>query len=316
VNSLEVFVSVEGLAQELGFTILERGRGSARLHSGAVSRPGLQFTGYYEYFTPDNVQLIGNAEMYYIYSLAEADLQDRMEHFMGFDIPCLFCSRGLMPPKALLDCARAAGVPVLSSPLGTAETAHAFDSFMQRQLARRILTHGVLMDIYGVGVLLRGESGIGKSETALELIRAGQRLVADDVVEVNRIGDKLIGRAPDATRHMVEVRGIGIVDVRYLYGVGAVLPEKEMDLVIDLENFRGKEAYTRFGGEQEGATIDMLGVQLVRTVIPVSPGRNLAIVVEVAARNFRLKRLGYNPSKEFSLTLQEDENNGRENNGV
>lgn len=297
-----VNIRIEELAQQLDLEILERGKGIICFRSSEISRPGLQFAGFYDHFDPHRVQLIGNAEMNYLYSLPQDELKERMGRFMGLEIPCVVCARGKMPPEALLHSAREHQIPVFRAACNTDQAGHAISNYVERRLSRHILTHGVLMDIFGVGVLLRGESGMGKSEVALEMIRAGQRLVADDVVEVSRIGDKLVGRAPEQTRYFMEVRGIGIVDVRYLYGVGAVLPEKTIELVVDLEYYNEKQEYIRIGAE-EARTVEILGVPLPNSVIPVSPGRNLAIVIEVVARNFRLKRLGYDPGAQFDAGL-------------
>ncbi|MEA5060046.1 MAG: HPr(Ser) kinase/phosphatase [Candidatus Pelethousia sp.] len=299
---MNVCIRVEELAQQLDMEILERGKGVVCFRSAEISRPGLQFTGFYNHFDPHRVQVIGNAEMYYLYSLTENELRERMSRFMETEIPCVVCARGKVPPATVIEYAKKNEVAVFRALCNTDQTGHALNNFIADRLSRHILTHGVLMDIFGVGVLLRGESGVGKSETALEMIRAGQRLVADDVVEVSRIGDRLVGRAPEQIRHFMEVRGIGIVDVRYLYGVGAVLPEKEIDMVIDLKYYDSQEQYLRIGTE-ETSTVEILGVPLPNTIIPVSPGRNLAIVVEVAARNFRLKRLGYDTGAQFDSNL-------------
>lgn len=303
---MSVCVRAEELAQQLDMNILERGKGIVCFRTPEINRPGLQFTGFYDHFDPSRVQVIGNAEMFYLYSLPKAQLQESMDRFMKTEIPCLVCARGKMPPEIVMECARRHQVAVFRTASSTDQAGHALNSFIAARLSRKILTHGVLMDISGVGVLLRGESGVGKSETALEMIRAGQRLVADDVVEVSRIGDKLMGRAPEQIRHFMEVRGIGIVDVRYLYGVGAVLPEKEIDLVIDLEQYDSQQEYIRTGAEQ-ARTVEILGVPLPNTVIPVSPGRNLAIVVEVAARNFRLKQMGYDTGAQFDSSFLKGE---------
>ena len=295
---MSVCMRVEDLAQDLDLEILERGKGQVCFSSAEISRPGLQFTGFYDHFDPRRVQVIGKAEMNYLYSLPEAALEERMERFMGLEIPCVICARGYMPPDTLLKKAKEHQVAVFREACNTDQAGHKVNNYLARRLSKTILTHGVLMDVYGVGVLIRGESGMGKSETALELIRAGQRLVADDVVEVSRVGDKLLGRAPEQTRHFMEVRGIGIVDVRYLFGVGAVLLEREIDLVIDLENYSSQEKYIRTGADSL-RSVELLGMPVPQTVIPVSPGRNMATVIEVAARNFRLRQLGYNTGAQF-----------------
>jgi len=294
---MAVTVNVSELSEQLGFEVLEEGKGSICFQTNEINRPGLQFTGFYKKFAAQRVQLIGNAEMVYLYSLAEAELSERMEYFMRFDVPCILCARDNQPPEILLCKAKEHGIPVFKTSMFTDQAGHAIAGFIQAKLAPKILIHGELIDVFGVGVLLRGESGTGKSEAALELIRGGHRLVADDVVEVSRIGEKLIGRAPEATKHMMEVRGIGFIDIRYLYGVGAILPEKEIQFVIDLEYM---EDYLQSSYSDDGHRYaEILGTSLPNTVLPISPGRNLAVVVEVAARNFRLKHLGYDSNKEF-----------------
>lgn len=300
---MEIRMSVEELAQKLDLEILEPGKGVICFRSAETNRPGLQFTGFYEHFPAQRVQIIGNADIHYLFSLSPEKLEKSMEQFMQHDIPCVVCARGHMPPDILLQCAKKYQVAIFRAVRKTDEVAHKLNNFLARQLSKQIMTHGVLMDIHGVGVLIRGESGIGKSETALELIRSGQRLVADDVVEVSRIGEKLLGRAPERTRYFMEVRGIGVVDVRYLYGVGAVLPEREIDLVIDLEYFQGQGQYIRTGTEAM-RSMEILGIPVANTVLPVSPGRNIASIIEIAARNFRLKQLGYDPGTQFQASLQ------------
>jgi HPr kinase/phosphorylase len=298
-----VKISVEELSEKLGMAVLCKGTGFIDFTSDEINRPGLQFTGFYEHFSARRVQLIGNAEWYYLNSLTEDVLSERMERFMRSGAPCIVCSRGNQPPRALLLAAERYAVPVFVSELLTGAIEHNITEYLERKLAPRILIHGVLMDVFGVGMLIRGESGLGKSETAIEMIRAGHRLVADDVIEITRVSDTLVGYAPEATRHLVEVRGIGIVDVRYLFGVGAVIPEKSIDMAVDIELWNENTQYERMGmGDRR---IELLGVSIPGTVVPVSPGRNLAVVVEVAARNFRLIRMGYDATLEFRKNVEE-----------
>ncbi len=292
-----VNIAVEEISRQLGFQVLEPGKGSICFRTHEISRPGLQFTGFYSGFAPKRVQLIGNAEMAYLYSLSEADLQERMSQFMGLNPPCIVCARDNHPPEILLENAHKYGVPVFKTSLATGAAGHVISSLLQKEMAPRILLHGELMDVYGVGVLIRGESGSGKSETALDLIRSGHRIVADDVVEVSRVGDRLVGRAPDLIRYKMDVRGIGLIDLRYIYGMGAILPEKDIDFVIDLETF---EEYMMANHPEEGVA-DILGIGVKNSFIPVSSGRNVAVVIEVAVRNFRLRQLGYNSGREFGL---------------
>lgn len=295
-----VSITVGEISKELDFQVLEPGRGSICFRTHEISRPGLQFTGFYAEFSSKRVQLIGNAEMAYLYSLSDVSLRERMSQFMGLNPPCIVCARDNGPPEILLQSAREYGVPVFKTSLDTDTAGHMISSLLQKELAPRILLHGELMDVHGVGVLIRGESGSGKSETALDLIRSGHRIVADDVVEVSRVGDRLVGRAPDRIRYKMDIRGIGLIDLRYLYGMGAILPEKDIDFVIDMESF---DEYKLANHPEDGVT-DILGKGVKNTFIPVSSGRNVAVVIEVAVRNFRLRQLGYDPAKEFGLNIK------------
>lgn len=290
-----IIITVEEFARQLHLKVLVPGRGSIEFLTSEINRPGLQFTGYYEHFPKTRVQLLGRADMDYLCSLREAECRERIADFMSHNVPCIVCSRDRLPPACLLEAAERCGTPVLLSKLITGEISHRIYEYLTRALAPRIFMHGEMMDVFGVGVLILGESGMGKSETALELIRSGHRLVADDVVEITRVGDKLLGYAPEATRHLMEVRGIGIIDVRHLYGMGAIILEKAVDLVIDVELLDSRAEYERFGASEN--TIDILGVEVPHMVLPISPGRNLAVLTEIAARNFRLKRLGYMPDQ-------------------
>lgn len=286
-----VSIETAELARDLDMTVLETGRGRIAFTSAEINRPGLQFAGYYEYFAEQRVQLVGNAEVHYLFGLPPEELAARADRFMSAGVPCVVCARNKRPPQAMLSAAAVYGVPVFCSELATGEIGNRITQYLQNKLAPCICIHGVLMNVFGVGVLLRGPSGIGKSETALELIKNGHQLVADDVVAIKRIAERLVGSAPDATRNLIEIRGIGLMDVRHLYGVGAVQPESDIDLVMDLELWNEHTEYNRIGGAE--ATQDILGVRLPSTLLPVSPGRNLSAVVGVAARQFRLRRTGY-----------------------
>lgn len=298
-----ITVKTEELAERLGMSVLVRGSGEVVFSTAEIGRPGLQLAGYYSHFANQRVQLIGNSEMHYLYGMEDDEAYARLERFMGCDIPCIVCARNNMPPKALIDCAEKYKLPVFLSPALTDDIGHRITNLLLRKLAPRILMHGVLLDVSGVGILLQGTSGLGKSETALEMIKLGHRLVADDVVELTRVTDnRLVGRAPDATRFLIEVRGIGIVDVRYLFGVGAVVEEKTVELVMNLELWQADREYDRLGDSIR--TTQILGVNVPETLLPVSPGRNLAVVVEVAARNFVLKRMGYDTSGDFARKAQ------------
>ena len=302
-NERTVRVQVRELCGKLDMKLLCGNGDVVEFSTPEINRPGLQFTGYYERFYEKRVQLIGNAEMQYLFGLDEDELMERMDRFMGFGVPCVVCARGMTPPDALIDRAKAHGVPVFISHRKTGEIGQALSDFLEMEMAPRILMHGVLLDVFGIGVLLTGESSIGKSETALELIKAGHRLAADDVVEVFRASDLVIGRAPEATRHLMEVRGIGIVDVRYLFGMGAVISQKEIDMVVQMELWNENTEYDRVS--MGSSSQDILGIEVPLTVLPVSPGRNIAVIIEVAARNRRLQRMGYDTSAEFHKRMTE-----------
>ncbi len=298
-------ITLEGFAKALNLTIAYEGQGEFSVGESEVSRPGLQLTGFYEHFAYKRVQLIGNAEMYYIKQLSHETRLTRIRELLSYKLPCVVFSRGFEPPEAFLKEAAAMSTPVLCSPLPTSKVSHAITKYLDRMLAPVITRHGVLLDVYGVGVMLTGESGMGKSETALEMVKRGHRLVADDVLEIRRVAEnRLSGTAPALTRHLLEIRGIGLIDVRYMFGVGAVIAEKSIDIVIEMEMWEDSKSYDRLGLDEQ--TIPILDVKIPYILIPVRPGRNLAIVVEVAARNYRLKKLGYDVAKEFDRRWAEE----------
>jgi HPr kinase/phosphorylase len=289
----------EEFASKLELKVLVPGRGTVTIESSDIYRPGLQFTGYFTHFAYERVQLIGNAEMNYLRQLPDETLWERMDTYMSYDPPCVICSRSLEPPKILLDAADAHKVPVFIGGNTSTHIIREGSNYMYRKLAPTITCHGVLLDVYGVGVMLTGDSGLGKSETSLELVKRGHRLVADDAVEITRVADdRISGSAPELTRYLTEIRGIGIIDVRHMFGVGAVIHEKSIDLVIEMELWQEGKIYDRLGLEEQ--KISILDVDIPRILMPVRPGRNMAIVVEVAARNFRLKSMGYDAAKEFN----------------
>lgn len=274
------------------------------METADINRPGLQFVGFYEYFAYERPQVVGKVEMTYLESLPEPVLQERLERFFAFPIPCIIICRGMQPPDSLLEIARKHDVAVLGTDLITTRFSVNAINYLGRCLAPRATLHGVLLDVYGVGVLITGESGVGKSETALELVKRGHQLVADDVVDVCRVTDnRLVGESPATIRHFMEIRGIGIIDIKAMYGIGSVLMNKSVDLVIHLEHWKEKKAYDRLGLSDDFTTI--MDVRVPQIVLPVRPGRNLAIVIEVAARNFTLKLTGYSAAKELDRRLNE-----------
>ncbi len=300
-------IAVREFTDALNMTVSVPGRGAFEVGSSDVYRPGMQCMGYFTHFPYGRVQLFGNAEMTYLSELDEETVRQRLERYFSYEIPVICLSRGYKAPKIMLDLAREKGVPILRSGLTTTRISHRITSFLDVQTAPCITRHGGLLDVYGVGIMLTGESGIGKSETALELVKRGHRLVADDVVEIRRVSDDMLqGTSPELVRHMMELRGIGIIDVRSLYGIGAVINEKSIDLVIEMEDWNDQKEYDRLGIESD--TTEILGVEVPSILIPVRPGRNLAIIVEVAAMNFRLKRMGYDAAQEFDRRLLEQMN--------
>lgn len=298
-----ITLAVGKLSEELDMKPLTASGGTVTFTSAEIGRPGLQFAGYYDHFSSRRVQLIGMSEMHYLYGLSGSEVRARMEKFMSYGVPCIVCARGNMPPKELTECAAAHDLPVFLSQHKTDDIGHSIGNYLSRKLAPSMLIHGVLIDAFGVGILMRGESGIGKSETALEMIKQGHRLVADDVVRITRVASgRIVGAAPEATKYLIEVRGIGIVDVRYLFGVGAAVNEKSIDFIMDLELFDPRTQYERIGAREKRT--ELLGVEIPTTVLPISPGRNIAVVVEVAARNFLLKKLGYDTSGHFAKRME------------
>lgn len=277
-----------------------------------INRPALQLTGYFEHFENERVQIIGYVEYTYLLGLSRERKLEIYEQFLGYKMPCvIYCSKS-EPDEDMLRLATEHGVPILATKQTTSSFMAEIIRWLKVELAPCISIHGVLVDVYGEGVLIMGESGIGKSEAALELIKRGHRLVSDDVVEIRKVSDvTLIGRAPDITRHFIELRGIGIVDVKTLFGVEGVKETQSIDLVIKLEDWNKDKEYDRLGLEEEYT--EFLGNKVVCHSIPIRPGRNLAIICETAAVNYRQKKMGYNAAKELynrvqnSLTQKSDE---------
>ena len=267
-----------------------------------VNRPGLALAGFYEVFETDRIQLIGYAETQYLHSLEPSTKRVMLQKLVDAKPVAIIYTTNLEVDAALIERAQKDGVPVLRTGLKTSEIMASLISALSNYLAPRITRHGCLVEIYGEGILLLGDSGVGKSETTIELIKRGHRLIADDAVEIKRVSDKtLVGSAPDLIKHYVELRGIGIVDVRRLFGMGAVKETEKINLVVQLENWVEGKMYDRLGMDEE--TIDILGLKIPSITIPVRPGRNLAIILEVAAMNNRQKRMGYNTAEEFNNNL-------------
>ena len=297
------FISIDNLIEDMELEVVYSGESkSIDIRTSDINRPGLQFAGFFNYFAVERLQVIGMAEMSYLDGLEPELRKVRLETFFQHDIPCILITRNMEVPDYLLEAAKKYGCPVLRSKKVTTSIIHKMTNYLDSKLAPRITQHGVLVDVYGEGVFLMGESGIGKSETALELVKRGHRLVADDAVEIKKVAEnRLIGEAPELIRHLMEIRGIGIIDIKAMYGVGAVINTKPIDVVVYLEFWDNNKEYDRLGLVEEH--IEILGVELPKIVLPVRPGRNLAIIVEVAARNWRLKKMGYHAAQELDNRL-------------
>lgn len=275
-----------------------------------INRPAVQLAGFFEHFDAGRIQICGNVENAYLANMHTFEENVAIfDKLFSYGIPCFVFCRDIEPYGFIIEAGRKHNIPILTSASTTSAFVHEVTRWLHVELAQRITIHAVLVDVYGEGVLIMGDSGIGKSEAALELIRRGHRLVSDDVVEIKKVSDEtLIGTAPDITRHFIELRGIGIIDVKTMFGVEAVKQTQSIDLVIKLEEWNKDANYDRLG--LEDSYTDFLGNQIVSHSIPIRPGRNLAIIVESAAVNHRQKKMGYNAAKEFynRITLNMEKN--------
>ena len=263
-----------------------------------VNRPGLQLMGFYEYFNPERIQIIGKMEFAYLSTIDEKTRRERLQLLFAQRIPALIITRELPYFAEMLELAKEYEVPLLRSKESTSNFMSGLIAFLNLTLAPRITRHGVLIEIYGEGVFITGESGVGKSETAIELVKRGHRLVADDAVEIRKVSNiSLVGSSPDNIRHFLELRGIGIINARRLFGIGAVKMTEKLDLVVELEQWNPEKIYDRMGVDTE--YVSLLGVKVPSLTIPVKPGRNLAVILEVAAMNNRQKKMGYNAAQEL-----------------
>jgi HPr kinase/phosphorylase len=274
-----------------------------RVHLPRVQRPGLALTGYTDYIRYGRVQIVGSSEVGYLLKLTPRRRSAILDKLCRCRITCFVVTKGLVPPTELLSAAEARGIPVLTTPLESTTFIKLLSVFLDERLATRLHLHSVLLDVFGLGVLILGESGIGKSECALDLIDRGHRLVADDVVEIKRMGDVLVGVSPDLTRFHMELRGLGVLNIKDLYGVSAMRLSKRVELVIQLERWEAGKEYDRLGLRDE--TFLILGVEVSLVRMPVAPGRNIALLVEVAARNQLLREGGYDAAKRFVERVDE-----------
>jgi HPr kinase/phosphorylase len=282
------------------------GRSEITFSTSDVNRPGLQFADYYDHFydTSLRLQVVGMIEMTYLETLDPITREERLDEYFKHPLPCVIITREMNIPDEMLKKAKEYDCPLLRTKLITTRFVQIAIYYLNSKLAPSTTVHGELVDVYGIGVLIMGESGIGKSETTLELVKMGHRLVSDDSVEIKKVSeDRLVGESPDITQNFMEIRGIGIIDIKEMYGVGAIIKNKSIDLVINLEFWDEENTYERLGMDENFTTI--LGVNVPKLTIPVRPGRNLAIITEVAARNFRLKNMGYDAPLELDRRITE-----------
>lgn len=277
-----------------------------KISSADINRPGLQLAGFFEHFDTNRIQVLGKVEHEYITGKNEDVALDTFKRFMEKKPVAVIIARALPLSEAMINVAKECDVPLLRTEETTSGFTAALISYLSVELAPRITRHGVLVEVYGEGLLLLGESGVGKSETAIELIKRGHRLIADDAVEIRKVSNKtLVGSSPENIRHFIELRGIGIINARRIFGMGAVKQTEKIDMVINMEPWDSNKVYDRMGIDNE--TVEILGNVLPSLTIPVKPGRNLAVIIEVAAMNNRQKKMGYNAAKELLKRLGMDD---------
>ena len=284
----------------LELTVLAGGEGAAlrRLTAARIQKLGLALAGFTHYIHPGRLQLVGQSEIWYLGQLAPDRRREAIHNLALEKIACVLVTKGLEPPPELIEAATSAGMPLLRTPLVSSVAINVVTDFLQEMLAPRIMRHGVLLDLYGLGVLIEGASGIGKSECALDLIARGHRLVSDDVIEVRRLGtDRLLGRAPELLSEHLEIRGLGIINIRDLFGVSAISSVKTVDLSIKLARWDEAGEVDRLGIDAQA--VEILGVHVPQVLIPVSPGRNLSTLVETAVRVQLLRVRGYDAARRF-----------------
>ena len=269
-----------------------------RITVADVTRPGLQLAGYYDHFGPDRLQIVGNMEHAFLNNLTSEDRKRSISTLFEKDIPALIITRNHEVQPEILEAAEETKTPVLRTEEATSDFSSELVKYLKMELAPRVSMHGVLVEVNGEGILILGESGVGKSETALEIVKRGHRLIADDQVEIRKVSETtLVGKAPDVIKHLIEIRGIGIMNVKELYGVSSVKPQESIDFVINLEMWDENKTYDRMGLNEE--TTEILGLKVPSITIPVGPGRNLAIIVEAAAINYRVKQMGFNAAQDL-----------------
>lgn len=300
-----VKVRTKDIIEKFGLELIAGEEGINRpITTSDISRPGLEMAGYFDYYPAERVQLIGKTELSFVETLTNSEREIRLERLCTDITPGIIVTRGLDIPEELIEAAERESVPLLRSKQKTTRFSSLLTNFLESKLAPTTAVHGVLVDIYGVGVLITGKSGVGKSETALELVKRGHRLVADDCVEIRQEDeDYLVGNSPELIEHLLEIRGLGIINVMTLFGAGAVRSYKKISVVMNLELWDPKKQYDRLGLDEEKMKI--IDTEITKLTIPVRPGRNLAVIIEVAAMNFRLKRMGMNAAEQFTNRLSD-----------
>lgn len=297
-------LNLKRIIEKFNLEVLVKSRSLPEISVSDLNRPGLELAGFFDYFAYERIQILGMTEITFLKSLPTEVRFERLEKLFSYQIPCVIITRNLEPSGEFLNLAKKHGRWVLRSPEATTRLMSRLTDFLESEMAPRTTVHGVLMDVYGVGILLVGESGIGKSETAVELIKRGHRLVADDVVEIKQVAKNvLIGSAPEVVRHYLEVRGLGIIDVKTVFGAGAVRDDMRIDLVIEMVEWEKYTEKDRLGLEEEMITI--LESSIPKKTIPIRPGRNLAAIIEVAAMDRRLKAMGYNAAFIFARRVMD-----------
>jgi len=300
----EISISLDKIVNEFELEVVYEPRPLTEflIQNNDINRPGLQFAGYYEYFDNTRIQIVGKAEMAFLKHCNEEQKLSIFDKLLETKPPVIILARGIRPDSELLEMAKKHGVPVLGTVESTSVVISKIIAHLNLRRAPRITRHGALIEVYGEGILILGDSGVGKSETTMELVKRGHRLVADDAVEICKTSNiTLVGSSPDNIRHFMELRGIGIVNVRNLFGIGAVKLSEKINMVIELELWHNEKNYDRMGLDNKFLSI--LGVKVPHSVIPVKPGRNLAVIIEVAAMNNRQKRMGYNAAQDLMEQL-------------
>ena len=302
--SVEFSVPLSQIAEALNLTevYVAENYKETNISTVEINRPGLELTGYLEFFDNKRIQVLGNTEFSYLGRYGPEAQKMVIDSIFSFGPPAVIICRDIEPSNAILESAKLHKVSIFSTPQSTSDLTASLVQYLNKELAPRITRHGVLVEVYGEGCLLTGDSGVGKSETAIELIKRGHRLVADDAVEIRRTSlTTLYGQSPENIRHFIELRGIGIINARKLFGMGAIKLQEKIDMVINLEQWDSSKVYDRMGLDNEYMKI--LGIEVPTLTIPVKPGRNLAVIIEVAAMNNRQKRMGYNAAEELNRRI-------------